>query len=140
MFTKDLYEGKINKNADDKKVLQVSRISTGIAGLVCIILSIFMYGSTMILDMVYFAYTIRGSMFVILLLAIYAKKTSEKGAVYAMVTTGVVGVFWVAYKSVTGSFPIHEALTETYASVIVAFISALIFNSIFKDRVTFKAN
>lgn len=140
MFTKDLYEGKINKNADDKKVLQVSRISTGIAGLVCIILSIFMYGSTMILDMVYFAYTIRGSIFVILLLAIYAKKTSEKGAVYAMVTTGVVGVFWVAYKSVTGSFPIHEALTETYASVIVAFISALIFNSIFKDRVTFKAN
>lgn len=140
MFTKDLYEKKINKNADDKKLLKVSRISTGIAGILCTILAIFMYGSTMILDMVYFAYTIRGSIFVILLLAIYGKKTSERASVYAMIVTGIVGVFWVGFKSATGSFPIHPSLTETYAAVITAFISTLAFNAIYKDRVEFKGN
>lgn len=140
MFTKDLYEGKINRNADDRKLLLVSRISTGAAGIACTFLAIFMYGSTMILDMVYFAYTMRGSIFVIMLLAIYCKKTSEKGAVYSMIITGVTGVFWVAYQSVTGSFPIHPALTETYASVITAFVSVLFFNVIFKDKVEFKVN
>ncbi len=133
MFTKDLYEKKISPNADDKKVLGIARFSTAIAGVVCIGLAILMYGSTMILDMVYFAYTIRGSLFVILLLAIYLKKRSPKAAIYSMIVTALVGVFWVAFKGITGSYPIHPYITETYASVIVAFASAMILNQVFKS-------
>lgn len=132
MVTKDIYHRILRPNADDKKVLFVSRLTTGISGILCIALSLVMYGSTRILDMVYFAYTIRGSMFVILLLGIYWKKTSEKGAIYSMLLTGLVGVFWVAYKAVTGQFPIHPALTETYAAVIAAFASTIIFSLMFK--------
>lgn len=133
MFTKDLYEKKINKNADDKKVLFMGRASTAVAGFICMAMAILMYGSTMILDMVYFAYTIRGSLFVILLLAIYMNKRSQKAAIYSMIITGFVGIFWVAFKAFTGSFPIHPAFTETYASVIVAFVSAMVLNSVYKS-------
>lgn len=133
MFTKDLYEKKINPTAGDAKVLRVARLSTAIAGIVCIGLAILMYGSTMILDMVYFAYTIRGSLFVILLLAIYLKKRSQKVAIISMIITAVVGIFWVAYNAITGSFPIHPSFTETYASVIVAFVSAMVLNAVYKD-------
>lgn len=133
MFTKDLYEKKINPTAGDAKVLRVARLSTAIAGIVCIGLAILMYGSTMILDMVYFAYTIRGSLFVILLLAIYLKKRSQKAAIISMIITAVVGIFWVAYNAITGSFPIHPSFTETYASVIVAFVSAMVLNAVYKD-------
>lgn len=134
MFTKDLYEKIINKDADDKKILYISRFSTALAGIICIVGALVMYGSSMILDMVYFAYTLRGALFVILFLAIYFKQTSEKGAIYSMAITAIVGVFWVAYNAITGTYPIHEYFTETYASVTVALISVLVFNAIFKDK------
>ncbi len=133
MFTKDIYQRILRPDATDKKVLFVSRLSTGISGALCIILALFMYGSTRILDMVYYAYTLRGSLFVVLLFAIYWKRTSPKGAVVAMVFTGIVGLIWVAYKAVYGRFPIHPAITETYASVIVAFISTIVFSYVYKD-------
>lgn len=132
MITKDIYHRVLKPNASDKQVLFVSRLTTGIAGVICILLSLVMYGSARILDMVYFAYTIRGSMFVILLLAIYWKKTSEKGAIYSMILTGAVGIFWVAYKAVVGVFPINPAITETYAAVVVALVSTIVFSTIFK--------
>lgn len=134
MFTKDLYQGIIKPNADDKSVLFVSRVSTGLAGVLCIILAIFMYGSARILDMVYFAYTIRGSLFVVFLLAIYWKGTSSKGAIWAMITTGAVGLFWVGYKAVFGSYPIHPSITETYAAVAVALVSTIVYSLIFKKK------
>jgi SSS family solute:Na+ symporter len=133
MFTKDIYQRILRPDAPDKKVLFMSRLSTGISGGLCIILALLMYGSTRILDMVYFAYTLRGSLFVVLLFAIYWKRTSPKGAVIAMIITGIVGLFWVAYKAMYGQFPIHPAVTETYASVIVAFVSTIVLSFIYKD-------
>lgn len=140
MFTKDLYQRVFRPEATDKQVLFMSRVSTGAAGLVCMVMAIVMYGSTRILDMVYFAYTIRGSLFVVLLLAIYWKKTSSRGAVWGILTTGCVGLFWVIFKGITGHYPISPYLTETYASVIVALASTIIFSLIFKKEVTEKEN
>jgi SSS family solute:Na+ symporter len=132
MFTKDLYQKVIKPGADDRQLLFMSRMSTGLAGVVCMVLAIFMYGSARILDMVYFAYTIRGSLFVVILLGIYWKGASSRGAIWAMITTGAVGLFWVGYKAVIGTYPIHPSLTETYAAVIVAFVSTIVFSLVFR--------
>lgn len=134
MVTKDIYQRILKPSATDKEVLFVSRMMTGIAGVICTFLAIFMYGSARILDMVYFAYTIRGSLFVILLFGIYWKKTTSKGAIWAMLCTSFVGLFWVIYKAIYGHFPIHPYLTETYASIIVAFISTIVFSYLFKGE------
>lgn len=132
MITKDIYQRKLKPEATDAEVLYVSRLTTGIAGVVCIFLSIFLYGSTRILDMVYFAYTIRGSMFVVLLFGIYWRRTSKKGAIYAMIITGIIGLFWVLYKGAVGHYPIHPMLTETYVSVITATVCTVGFSLIDK--------
>ncbi len=133
MFTKDIYQRKLKPESDDLVILFVSRVSTALAGVLCIILAIVMYGSTMILDMVYFAYTLRGALFVVLLLAIYGKKTNERAAIWAMYLTGFTGIFWVAFKGITGSFPIHPGFSETYAAVLVAFVATMVFNRIFEN-------
>lgn len=130
MFAKDLYQRLWYPEADEKQLLLVSRISTGAAGIACLLLALLMYGSTRILDMVYFAYTIRGSLFVILLFAIYWRKTSPQGAVYAMVITAMAGFFWVFYKAKYGHFPVHPAFTETYAAVVMAVISTVVLSLI----------
>jgi len=132
MITKDIYQRKIKPDATDAEVLRMSRITTGIAGVICIIIAILMYGSTRVLDIVYFAYSIRGSIFVVLLLGIYWKKTSSKGAIWGMIVTAAVGIFWVSYNAVTGHFPIHEGFTETYASIVAAAAGTVIFSLVFR--------
>lgn len=132
MLTKDIYQRVFRANASDEQVLKMSRLTTGLAGIVCMVLAIGLYGSTRILDMVYFAYTIRGSLFVVLLFGIYWRKTSQKGSVWAMLLTALVGMFWVMYKARVGVYPISPMFTETYASIIVAAISTLLFSFLFR--------
>lgn len=132
MLTKDIYQRKLRPAATDKQVLKVSRIVTAVSGVFCMILAILMYGSTTILDIVYFAYTIRGSLFVVLLLGIYWKKTSPKGAIWSMIFTCVVGLLWILYKGIYGHYPIHQNFTETYVSVITAFICTVALSYVFK--------
>ncbi|MDL2229623.1 hypothetical protein LJC14_05155, partial [Treponema sp. OttesenSCG-928-L16] len=75
MITKDIYHRRLRPDASDAQVLRMSRITTAVAGVICMILAILLYDSSRILDIVYFAYTLRGCMFVVLLLGIYWKKT-----------------------------------------------------------------
>lgn len=135
MITKDIYQRIFCPEASDQQILRVSRITTGIAGLLCMILAILLYGSTKILDMVYFAYTLRGSLFVVLLFGIYWRKTSQKGSVWAMILTALIGLAWVIYKGKVGHYPIHPMLTETYVSVMMATISTFVLSLVFPNNV-----
>jgi len=134
MFTKDIYQRIFKPQASDKEILLVSRVSTGLAGVFCIMLALVLYGGAAILDMVYFAYSIRGALFVVLLFGIYWRFTSQRGAVWAMVITGAVGLFWVVYRANTGSFPISPGFSETYAAVIAAALSTILFSYVFRDK------
>lgn len=132
MVTKDLYQGVLRPRATDAQVLGVSRLATALSGVVCAGAALFLNSSgTRVLDIVYFAYSMRGALFVIVLLGIYWKRTSERGAVYGMVSTAVVGFFWVAYHAVTGRFPI-PGVTETYISVVTALVTTVLFSLVFQ--------
>jgi SSS family solute:Na+ symporter len=134
MFTRDIYRKLFNPSAADEHLLNMSRMATGLAGVVCILLALLLYGGSTILDIVYFAYTLRGSLFVVLLFAIYWKKTSTWGAVWAMIFTALAGFVWVVLKKILGQYPIHPMFTETYISVIVAFLSTLILSVLFPEK------
>ena len=135
MVTKDIYQGIIKPDADDKQVMKMSRITTAVSGVLCSVAAIVMNSSGIkVLDIVYFAYSMRGALFVVVLLGIYWKKTSEKGAVWGMIATAVVGFFWVAYNAIVGHFPI-PGVTETYISVITALISTVVFSLVFKKDI-----
>ncbi|NMA66978.1 MAG: sodium:solute symporter family protein [Clostridiaceae bacterium] len=134
MITNDIYKRRIKPGATDKKVLFISRLTTAIAGILCMVIAIVLYDNSRILDIVYFAYTLRGSLFVVLLLGIYWNKTSEKGAIIAMIMTSSTGLFWVAYKAISGTYPIHPQLNETYISVFVALATTVVFSLLFKKH------
>ncbi|HOJ12019.1 MAG TPA: sodium:solute symporter family protein [Clostridiales bacterium] len=134
MFTKDIYQPRRGSKASESKLLVVSRISTAISGVICIALAIAINGSTKILDIVYFAYTIRGALFIVILAGLFWKKVSQKGAIISMFSSVITGSIWVVYKSIFGNFPIHPAITETYASVIVAIATVLVFSVLFPDK------
>jgi len=134
MITKDIYQRIIKPNATDKQVLLTSRITTGISGLICMLLALAMYGNTKMLDLVYFAYSLRGALFVVLLLGIYWRRTTQRSAIWAMLLTAAVGIFWVAFKGRFGYYPISPYLTETYAAVITAFVSLVVLSLVFSNE------
>jgi SSS family solute:Na+ symporter len=134
MVTKDLYQRVLRPKATDEEVLKVSRVTTAIAGVICTIGAIALVNLSKVLDVVYAAYSLRGALFIVVLLGIYWKKASEKGACWSMVCTGVVAIGWVVIKMATGSYPIASWLTETYAAVVVAFISMVVFSVVFPKK------
>lgn len=133
LFTKDVYQ-HFCKDASDRNILWVSRISTLLSGIVCIVIAIALYDSTMLLDIVYFAYSMRGSIFVILAMGIYWKRTTSDGAVVGMLMSAVVGVFWVVYNRLTGVYPIHPGFSETYASILSALFFTITFSWLRRSR------
>ncbi len=132
MLTKDIYQGVLRPQADDRQLVRVSRLTTAAAGVLCagaaMLLNRF---QIRVLDIVYFAYSMRGALFVIVLLGIYYKKTSGKGAVFGMLATAAVGAFWVVYNAVTGHFPVHPGFSETYVSILTALVATLVFSKLF---------
>ncbi len=131
MFTKDLYQGVFKKDASDKEVLFMGRVTTAISGIICCVAAMALVNASAILDLVYAAYSLRGSIFIVVLFGIYTKFASSKAAIWTMWCTGIVAVGWVAIKLITGSYLI-PGFTETYAAALVAAIGTIVFSLIFK--------
>ncbi len=137
MVTRDVYQRVIRPDASDEKVLKMGRVTTAISGVICCVGAILLWNSSTILELVYAAYSLRGALFIVVLLGIYWKRASEKGSIWSMILTAVVAVSWVAIKIITGSYPIvigSFAVTETYAAVVVAFVTMIIFSLIFPNK------
>ncbi|MDR1042760.1 MAG: sodium:solute symporter family protein [Clostridiales Family XIII bacterium] len=134
MITKDLYQRVLRPSATDAQVLFMSRLTTAISGVICTVAAIAFVNMTAVLDIVYSAYSLRGALFIVVLLGIYWRRSSEKGACWSMVLTAIVAVAWVAIKMASGHYPISDVLTETYAAVIVAFIATILFSLIFPKK------
>ena len=135
MFTKDIYQGILKKDASDKEVLRMGRVTTAISGVICCVGAIALVNASAVLDLVYAAYSLRGAIFVVVLFGIYTKFASQKAAIWSMLCTGVVAIGWVAVKLITGSYPLSIgsfAITETYAAVVVAAVATIVFSLIFK--------
>lgn len=125
MLTKDLYQ-RARPGAGEEQINRTARLTTALSGVVCTLLAVLLSDSAMILDMVYFAYSLRGALFVVLLLAIFWKRTSPAGAIWGMLLTTGVGFFWIVYKSVTSQYPFHPAFSETYAAILAALLATVI--------------
>ena len=137
MVTRDVYQRVLHPEASDEDVLKMGRITTAISGVICCVGAIFLWNMSTVLDLVYAAYSLRGAMFIIILLGIYWKKSSQKGAIVAMILTAIVAIGWVAAKMANGGKYLLSigsfAISETYMAVIVALVGTIVFSLIFKQ-------
>ncbi len=143
MLTRDIYQRKLHPEATDAQVLKMSRITTAVSGIICCAGAIFLWKASTVLELVYAAYSLRGALFVVVLLGMYWKKASSKGACWSMICTAVVAVAWVAFKLIAGHYPISIgsfAITETYAAVVVAFVCTIVFSLVFPKKDELSAN
>lgn len=119
----DIYKGLIKKDADDKKVLLVSRISVFVVAIVGLILAL--NPSSSIFKLVSFAWSGFGGTFgPLILLALYWKETTAKGAIAGLICGGVTDVVWHYLEG--GIFNVYEIIPAFLVCLLVTIVVSLL--------------
>lgn len=122
----DIFKGIIKKDAKDKTVLLVSRISVLVIAIVGLVLAL--NPNSSIFGLVSFAWSGFGGTFgPLILLALYWKRTTAKGAIAGLVVGGVVDVAWhYLPASISPIFGVYEILPAFIACLAVTIIVSLL--------------
>ena len=124
-FTSDIYKPLIKKNASDKELLRVGRIVVLIIAVVAyFIASSKAEGAQAIMNLVENAWGIFGAAFgPVILLSLFWRRFTYKGAVAGVITGAVVDILWLAFLSSTG---IYEIVPGFIAGGLAAIIATLL--------------
>lgn len=125
-FTSDIYKPVFRKNASDKEVLWVGRIVVLIVAVIAyFIASSNSEGASSIMDMVGNAWGGFGSAFGgVIILSVFWKRFTYKGAVAGVVAGAVVDVVWLVF--LTSSTGVYELLPGFFAGLIAAIVVSLV--------------
>ena len=123
-FTSDIYKPIIRKNAGEKEILWVGRIVVLIVAIIAyFIASSKAEGAQTIMNLVENAWAGFGSAFgPTIILSLFWRRFTYKGAVAGVVTGAVVDVLWLAFMSHTG---IYEIIPGFACSLIAAVVFTL---------------
>lgn len=125
-FTSDIYKPLIHKKATDKELLWVGRIVVLIVAIIAyFIASSKGSGAQAIMDMVENAWGLFGAAFgPVVLLSIFWKRFTYKGAIAGIVCGAIVDILWYAFLSAsTGIYEILPGFIACFvASVVVSYI------------------
>lgn len=120
----DLYKAKINKDADEKKVLLVSRITVFAVAIIAFGLCL-LPNNNSIFGLVSYAWAGFGATFgAIIFLALFWKKCTADGASAGLLVGFITVVVW--HNLHGGLFDIYEILPGFIATLVVAVIVSLV--------------
>ena len=120
--SQDIYKGLINKNAEEKDVLNISRFTVFIIALIALFLSL--NPNSSIFGLVSFAWSGFGGTFgPLILLSLYWRKATAKGAICGLITGGITDVVWHYLHG--GLFDIYEIVPAFLVCLIVAVVVSL---------------
>ena len=125
-FAKNIYQGVAKKNANDKQVMLVSRITLVVLTLIGVILA---WGeSKIIFSIVSFAWAGFGATFgPLMLFSLFWKRTNRAGAIAGMIGGGAMVFIWkLGISKLGGVFAIYELLPAfIFSSICIVAVSLL---------------
>lgn len=139
-FSQDIYKGLIKKDASEKEVLNVSRITVFIVAAIAFCLALDQTSS--IFGLVSYAWAgFGGTLSPIILLALFWKGTTRNGALAGLITGGIAVILW--HNLSGGIFNVYEILPAFLICGIVTFVVSLCQKNkdpeMLKDFETYKA-
>lgn len=125
-FSKNIFEGIIKKDADDKTVMHVSRVVLLLISLIGI--AIAWNQNSVIFKLVSFAWAGFGATFgPIMLFSLFWKRTTREGAIAGMISGGAMVFIWkLGISKLGGLFAIYELLPAFIVSCIAIIVVSLI--------------
>ena len=119
----DIYKGLINKDADEKTVMNVSRITVLVIAAIAFVLSL--NPASSIFGLVSYAWAGFGSTFgPLVILALFWRGMTNKGAIAGLIAGGVTVVLWHNLKD--GIFNVYEILPGFIACLVFAVAVSLL--------------
>lgn len=119
----DIYKGLINKDADEKTVMNVSRITVLVIAAIAFVLSL--NPASSIFGLVSYAWAGFGSTFgPLVILALFWRGMTNKGAIAGLIAGGVTVVLWHNLKD--GIFNVYEILPGFIACLVFAVVVSLL--------------
>ncbi|HIV86025.1 MAG TPA: sodium/proline symporter PutP [Candidatus Monoglobus merdigallinarum] len=125
-FSKNLFQGLFKKDASDKQVMIVSRITLLLITLVAIVIAL--DENSVIFTIVSFAWAGFGATFgPLVLFSLFWKRINRFGAVAGMVSGGLMVFFWkLVIRPLGGAFDIYELLPAfIFSSLCIIVVSLL---------------
>lgn len=125
-LAENIYHGIIKKNASDKEIMWVSRISMAVITIIAMVIA--WDSNSTIFGITSFAWAGFGATFgPLMLFSLFWKRTSYAGAIAGMVTGGVMVFFWnLVIKPLGGIWGIYELLPAFILSSIVIVVVSLL--------------
>ena len=122
-FSRDVYKGLLKKDAKEKEVLNVSRITVFIIAAVAFVIALNPKSS--IFSLVSYAWAGFGAAFgPVILLALFWRGMTRNGALAGLIAGGVTVIIWHNLKG--GVFNIYEILPGFFACLIFAVAFSLL--------------
>ena len=143
-FAKNIYQGVFKKNASDKQVMNMSRITLLAIALVAMVIAL--DEKSVIFNIVSFAWAGFGATFgPIMLFSLFWKRTNRPGAIVGMISgAGMVFLWKLVISKLGGIFAIYELLPAFIFSsiciVVVSLMTAPPSKEIEEDFESVKAN
>lgn len=119
----DIYKGLINKDADEKTVMNVSRITVLVIAAIAFVLSL--NPASSIFGLVSYAWAGFGSTFgPLVILALFWRGMTNKGAIAGLIAGGITVVLWHNLQG--GIFNVYEILPGFIACLVFAVAVSLL--------------
>ena len=125
-FAKNVYQGICKKDATDKQVMVVSRVTLLVLALIGVVIA--MDENSVIFQVVSFAWAGFGATFApLMLFSLFWKRTNKPGAIAGMVSgAGMVFLWKLVISKLGGVFAIYELLPAfLFSSVCIVVVSLL---------------
>ncbi len=125
-FAKNIYQGIAKKNATDKQVMTVTRITLLVIALIAVLIAL--DKDSVIFQIVSFAWAGFGATFgPLILFSLFWKRTNRAGAIAGMVGgAGMVFLWKLVISKLGGVFAIYELLPAfIFSSILIVVVSLL---------------
>lgn len=125
-FSKNIFQGIMKKEATDKQIMKVSRITLLLIAVIGVIIALDEH--SVIFTIVSFAWAGFGATFgPIMLFSLFWKRTTREGAIAGMLAGGAMVFIWkLIIKPVGGVFGIYELFPAFVTSCLVIIIVSLL--------------
>lgn len=122
---KNLFKGIVKKDATDKQIMRVTRITLVLIAVVGALIAL--DENSIIFTIVSFAWAGFGATFgPIMLFSLFWKRTTRQGAIAGMLTGGVSVFVWNALERFGGIFTIYELLPAFILSSVAIVVGSLL--------------
>ncbi len=125
-FAKNIYQGICKKEATDKQVMNVSRITLLVIALIAMIIAL--DKDSVIFNIVSFAWAGFGATFgPIMVFSLFWKRTNRAGAIAGMISGAAMVFIWkLGISNLGGAFAIYELLPAfIFSSICIVVVSLL---------------